>query len=239
MGGVAGSIPYALSAALTAVAARMDAERAASACHRLARAITNPQISGSRLPGFGSVLALLVTRMHPEDLSSAAEEMIKGLETRQEAVQLLIEMGDALTIMVTRLDPKDARITAKGPAPVFAKAMENRKTTNGFDLERLGKVLVAFAAVMAPEDAASAANRLIGTLENPEETDEKRLFCTLEPLRALIAILDPKSAGITAQALTKTMANPKGIEFFSRLIFEQCIGVASEQDGSGGRGERN
>ena len=183
-----------LSAALSALAPRMDPNDAASVANALVEALENPQRANSMLSLVGSddlgtlgnPLAAFAARMHPNEaakvVARGASVLLKALEDPNAKNFSRARLGDSLSALAAHMNHDDAASMSGHGASVLIKALEDPKETetskSRLDLAvlNIADALCALAAYMNAEEAARMTARgasvLLKTFENSKDTKE-------------------------------------------------------------------
>jgi energy-coupling factor transporter ATP-binding protein EcfA2 len=184
---------WSLSRALVPLAARMTPKDAGAIGQRLATAMKNPaEISYDRLPGLDAALAAMTGRMEPDGARSVVSELTGALANPEATLAFRLKiLSSALAAAVVRATPKDAAVGVNALTEALKKVLGDPR---GPDIDRLASLANALEVLAARMDASlaqSAADAIVGALENRQVSDVKS---TRDLVGALAALIEQKKA---------------------------------------------
>jgi hypothetical protein len=210
-----------LAIALSALAARLEAEDAAQAAATLSEAIKNSMTPGVWYHPLVASLSALAVRLEPRDAAQAAAVLCQAIKDGREAAEASV-LAQSLAALAVRLEPRDAAQAAS----ILSEAIRNTKDPNA--MVALAQGLSALAARLEPRDAAQAASVLAQAVK--EEKFPFRLPALAQGLSAVSARLEPAEAGQiigqTAVILTQAIKDEKDLAVLPALANALSAAVA-------------
>ena len=221
---------YTLAKALAGLVAKMEPKEAASLAGRLVTVLADPkELNPYRLYTLGDTLAGLAAKMEPKEAAAVAapgaRRLAALLEDPETSALYLFGLGQALAGLAAKLEPKEAAAVAGRGARRLVSLLENPNWSGP------GQALAELAAKMEPKEAASLAGRLFTVLEDPKETNARRLSTLGETLAGLAAKLEPKEAANLAGRLVTVLEDPKETDADRRSTLAKALaGLAAKME---------
>jgi hypothetical protein len=180
-----------LAQGLSAVAARLEPQEAASA---LIQAMTRTTDEGA-LWQLAQGLSAVAARLEAKDAAGVVSALTQAMSKAHPFA--VPKLAQGLSAVAGRLEPKDAAQAASALSQAISKAQL-------FAVPKLAQGLSKVATRLEPKDAAQAASAIIQAMSSLGNRGALRELT--QALSAVAARLDPEDIAQAARALTKAMS---------------------------------